>query len=168
MTVSGGKLTTFRLIALDVLKAASQYLPGFDADDFGADIFTPSVIQHPSFLGLPSYLQKRLQGHYGMDANTLLEQANECARDNEFDVIPGALAMWAELRWSARNEAVVHLDDLLLRRTRVGLLVEQGGLIFEQKIKQICCEELKWTDDQWQQERDRYQGIWNKYYSVPA
>ena len=168
VTVSGGKLTTFRLIALDVLKAASQYLPGFDADDFGADIFTPSVIQHPSFLGLPSYLQKRLQGHYGMDANTLLKQANECARDNEFDVIPGALAMWAELRWSARNEAVVHLDDLLLRRTRVGLLVEQGGLIFEQKIKQICCEELKWTDDQWQQERDRYQGIWNKYYSVPA
>jgi glycerol-3-phosphate dehydrogenase len=168
VTVSGGKLTTFRLIALDVLKAASQYLPGFAVEDFGANMFTPSEIKHPSFVKLPSYLQKRLQGHYGMDGDKLLKQAEEVQRDDEFDVIPGALAMWAELRWSARNEAVVHLDDLLLRRTRVGLLVEKGGLIFEDKIKQICCEELKWSDEHWQQERERYQGIWNKYYSIPA
>ena len=76
--------------------------------------------------------------------------------------------MWAELRWSARNEAVMHLDDLLLRRTRIGLLVEKGGLIFEERIKQICCEELNWSDAKWQQELERYQGIWNKYYSIPA
>lgn len=168
VTVSGGKLTTFRLIALDVLNAASQYLPGFDAEDFGANIFTSYDINHPSFIKLPSYLQKRLQGHYGMDSDKLLTQAEQVQQDDEYDVIPGALAMWAELRWSARNEAVVHLDDLLLRRTRVGLLVEKGGLVFEEKIKQICCEELKWSDDHWQQERERYQGIWNKFYSIPA
>ena len=168
VTVSGGKLTTFRLIALDVLNVASQYLPGFDAEDFGANIFTSYEIKHPSFIKLPSYLQKRLQGHYGMDGDKLLSQAEQVQQDDEYDVIPGALAMWAELRWSARNEAVVHLDDLLLRRTRVGLLVEKGGLVFEEKIKQICCEELKWSDDHWQQERERYQGIWNKFYSIPA
>lgn len=164
VTVSGGKLTTFRLIALDVLQAASQYLPKLDARDNGADIFTRSKMSHLLFNKLPSYLQKRLHGHYGMDGDMLLEQA----KGNELDLIPGAQAMWAELRWSASNEAVVHLDDLLLRRTRVGLLVEQGGLIFEDKIKQICTEELGWTDTKWQQELERYQAIWNKYYSIPA
>jgi glycerol-3-phosphate dehydrogenase len=62
----------------------------------------------------------------------------------------------------------VHLDDLLLRRTRIGLLVEQGGLIFEDKIKSICCQELNWTDQHWQIERERYKSIWNKYYSIPV
>ena len=164
MTVSGGKLTTFRLIALDVLEAAEQYLPDFNAKDFGADMFTKFKPTHGLFNSLPGYLKKRLQGHYGMDSDLLLAQAHT----SELDVIPGASAMWAELRWSAKNEAVVHLDDLLLRRTRIGLLVEQGGLIFEDKIKSICCQELNWTDQHWQIERERYKSIWNKYYSIPV
>jgi len=164
VTVSGGKLTTFRLIALDVLAAAAEYLPGFNAKDSGADIFTKSKPQNPLFARLPTYLQKRLQGHYGMDGDALLAQAHY----HEMEVIPGAQAMWAELRWSARNEAVMHLDDLLLRRTRVGLLVERGGLVFEEKIKAICCEELSWSEEQWQQELSRYKTIWNTYYSIPA
>jgi len=99
-----------------------------------------------------------------MDGDALLDQA----KPNELDVIPGARAMWAELRWSAKNEAIVHLDDLLLRRTRLGLLVEQGGLIFEDKIKAICSAELGWTEQKWQQEVSRYREIWNTYYSIPA
>ena len=164
VTVSGGKLTTFRLIALDVLNAAKQYLPGHDFRDSGADMFTKSKPKNTLFSRLPSYLQKRLQGHYGMDGDALLDQA----KPNELDVIPGARAMWAELRWSAKNEAIVHLDDLLLRRTRLGLLVEQGGLIFEDKIKAICSAELGWTEQKWQQEVSRYREIWNTYYSIPA
>ena len=163
VTVSGGKLTTFRLIALDVLQAAKAYLPGFDFRDSGADMFTKSQPKNALFKRLPSYLQKRLKGHYGMDGDALLDQS----KPNELDVIPGARAMWSELRWSAKNEAIVHLDDLLLRRTRLGLLVEQGGLIFEDKIKAICSEELGWTEQQWQQEVSRYKSIWNTYYSVP-
>ena len=41
--------------------------------------------------------------------------------------IPGTETLWAELRWAARAEAVVHLEDLLLRRTRLGLLLRGGG-----------------------------------------
>lgn len=42
---------------------------------------------------------------------------------------------WAELAWAAANEAVVHLDDLLLRRVRVGLLMPQGGLDDIERIR---------------------------------
>ncbi|USE34784.1 glycerol-3-phosphate dehydrogenase/oxidase [Endozoicomonas sp. SCSIO W0465] len=163
VTVSGGKLTTFRLIALDVLKAAEAYLPGVDFSDTGADMFTQYEPASGLFKKLPDYLQKRIRGHYGMDADHLLAQI----RPGEQDVIPGARALWAELRWSAGNEAVVHLDDLLLRRTRLGLLLEQGGLIFADRIEAICREELGWSEQKWQQEVARYQSIWNTFYSIP-
>ncbi len=163
VTVSGGKLTTFRLIALDVLQAAEAYLPGVDFSDSGADMFTQHEPATALLKELPDYLQKRIQGHYGMDSDRLLEQS--CP--DELDVIPGARALWAELRWSAGHEAIVHLDDLLLRRTRLGLLLDNGGLIFEDKIKAICSEALGWSEQKWQQEVARYQSIWNTYYSIP-
>ena len=40
--------------------------------------------------------------------------------------IEGSPVLWSELRWAARAEGVVHLDDLLLRRTRIGLLLPAG------------------------------------------
>lgn len=164
VSVSGGKLTTFRLIALDVLNASKKYLKNWKNGEFSAQIFTHAAPVHNGFDTLPRYLQKRLSGHYGMDVDALLE----CAHSGELEVIPGARAIWAELRWAAANEAVVHLDDLLLRRTRLGLLVEQGGLIYEDKIRAICAEELGWTEQQWAEEKARYQAIWQKHYSVPA
>jgi glycerol-3-phosphate dehydrogenase len=164
VSVSGGKLTTFRLIALDALNTAKKYIKNYNDGEFGAQIFTKHEPTLKQFAALPSYIQKRLKGHYGMDIDALLM----CARDGEMEVIPGARAVWAELRWAAANEAVVHLDDLLLRRTRVGLLIEQGGLIFEDKIRAICAEELGWTEQQWAEEKLRYQSIWDKHYGIPA
>ena len=164
VSVSGGKLTTFRLIALDVLQAAKKYVKKLNGGEFGAQIFTRSAATSDAFAQLPSYVQKRLTGHYGMDVDALLAMA----REDELEVIPGARAIWAELRWAAANEAVVHLDDLLLRRTRLGLLLPQGGMQFEDKIRAVCAEELGWSEQQWAEEKARYQSIWEKHYGVPA
>ena len=80
----------------------------------------------------------------------------------------GFLSLLSNSALVIKNEAIVHLDDLLLRRTRIGLLVEQGCLIYENRIKAICCKELNWTEPQWLVELERYKSIWNKYYSIPA
>ncbi|GGY53908.1 FAD-dependent glycerol-3-phosphate dehydrogenase [Bacterioplanes sanyensis] len=164
VSVSGGKLTTFRLIALDVLNAARPYIQRFPDGEFEQRLFTPA--QAPAdarFRGLPGYLQKRLLGHYGAELSTLLAEA----RDDELELIPGCRCCWAELRYSAGHEAVEHLDDLLLRRTRIGLLVEQGGLIYADRIRRICSEALGWSEARWQQERERYEHIWRSAYSLP-
>ena len=73
-----------------------------------------------------------------------------------------------ELRWIAANESIQHLDDLLLRRTRVGLLLEQGGLEFEQEVKTICEQELGWDSARWQVELERYVNILDTYYRQPT
>ena len=76
-----------------------------------------------------------------------------CIRDRaqpgEWDQIPGTPAVWAELRWAARAEAVVHLDDLLLRRVRVGLWLPGGGVDLLPRVRAIVQPELGWDDERW-------------------
>ena len=61
---------------------------------------------------------------------------------------------------------VVHLDDLLLRRTRVGNLTEAGAEALLEKIRPLCEAKLGWDSARWEQEVSRYQDIWQRYYSV--
>lgn len=162
VTVSGGKLTTFRLIALDVLKALKKYMPDIKYKDNGARIFT-KVEQEPAELEqFDGFWKKRLVGFYGCH----IDRFFDCAEPGELAVIPGTQSLWAQLRYSCRYESVVHLDDLLLRRTRIGLLLANGGSDFKEQIKAICQSELSWADEQWHQEWQRYQDIWHAYYSV--
>jgi hypothetical protein len=62
---------------------------------------------------------------------------------------------------------VVHLDDLLLRRVRLGVQLPQGGAAFLPRIREICQEELGWDDSQWQAEEAAYLARWRKHYSLP-
>ena len=70
-----------------------------------------------------------------------------------------------ELRWAARHEAVVHLQDLLLRRTRLGLLLRSGGVNHLPRIRAICQGELGWDDARWDSEQAAYFALWQQHYS---
>ncbi len=163
VTVSGGKLTTFRLIALDALKAAKIYLKNVDGKDYGKRIFHDAKKQPEDITKLGTYWSRRLNGFYGKD----IEALSECAA-SDWSMVPGSKTFWAQLRFSARCESVVYLDDLLLRRTRVGQFLTQGGIEYQEILKEICQQEMHWSDDQWQQQWARYQKIWMHSYSVPS
>ena len=81
--------------------------------------------------------------------------------------IPGADTRWVELRWAARAEAVVHLDDLLLRRTRVGHLLRDGGAAILPRVRAICAAELGWDDARWSAEEAAYRALWRRCYALP-
>jgi glycerol-3-phosphate dehydrogenase len=85
----------------------------------------------------------------------------------DLESIGGSVALWAELRWAARAEGVVHLDDLLLRRVRLGLLLPQGGLAHMDRIRAIVQPELGWSDEQWEREAAAYADLWRRCYSLP-
>jgi glycerol-3-phosphate dehydrogenase len=104
-----------------------------------------------------------LLGRYGDEAPGLLQQAST----DECRLIEGTRWCLAELRWSCRNEQIVHLDDLLLRRSRLGLLLKDGGTQLFPALKSLCQQELGWNDAQWQAELQRYQDLWRTYYSLP-
>ncbi len=162
ITVSGGKLTTFRLIALDVLKVAKKYLGHIDDQDHGQAIFNMPLQIPDELKKLDKQSARRLLGFYGQDIQLLCEcAAGDWAR------VPGCKTYWAQVYFAARHEQVVNLDDLLLRRTRIGLFLHLGGQDFYQIIKRICQQEMHWDDKRWEAQWQRYQDIWHKYYSVP-
>jgi glycerol-3-phosphate dehydrogenase len=164
LTVTGGKLTTFRLIALDVLKAARSRLPDLPEVDQDLPVLDPVDIALPGAEGLDEIARRRLLGRYGADAPALVA----VAQLGELEPIPGTQTLWAELRWAARAEAVVHLEDLLLRRTRLGLLLPQGGAALLSDIQAICQPELGWETPRWEREVADYMELWQRCYNTPA
>ena len=170
ITVSGGKLTTFRLTALDALKAAEPWLDKNHTaarTDTKTDERVFSSVDTRSLANFDCYDQdwiQRLIGRYGKNAGALLSGASE----QETELISTTQFCLAECRWAAKNESVIHLDDLLLRRTRLGILLKRGAEQLLPELEKICADELGWDKKKWQYEVSRYQNIWQSYYSLPT
>ncbi|MDG2045724.1 MAG: glycerol-3-phosphate dehydrogenase/oxidase [Halioglobus sp.] len=164
ITVSGGKLTTFRLIALDAIKAASKTLGNVEVLESSDCIFKAPGITAAELNVADKHWAQRLIGRYGKHAKTLMAEAP----DTEALTIENTAFCLAECRWAARNESVVHLDDLMLRRTRLGSIVEGGGESLFPAIEKICAQELNWNAEHWNGELARYRDIWRTHYYLPG
>ncbi|MEW6567949.1 MAG: glycerol-3-phosphate dehydrogenase/oxidase [Chloroflexota bacterium] len=164
LTVTGGKLTTFLRMACDALHAVRSRLPVTCHLDDRARVL--EVPPSEGFLAteLDPSTRLRLLGRYGADASALLAAAHP----DELKPIDGCLPLWAELRWAARAEGVVHLEDLLLRRVRLGLTAPCGGLPLLDRIRRLAQAELGWDDDRWQHEAQAYAALWKACYSPPG
>jgi glycerol-3-phosphate dehydrogenase len=172
ITVTGGKLTTYRLIALDALQTAVSDLPPTAAEALQQlDTEAPMLCPAPPLRELPAtptpleeMALRRLAGWYGEKTADLLRTATR----DDLQPISNSPYLWAELRWAARHGQVVHLDDLLLRRVRLGLLLPEGGHRWLPRIRAVCQPELGWEDARWQEEEARYLALWQRHYSLPA
>ncbi|MEW6048864.1 MAG: glycerol-3-phosphate dehydrogenase C-terminal domain-containing protein, partial [Bacillota bacterium] len=112
---------------------------------------------------IPEPARQRLVARYGPDAFDLAR----LARPDEFDPIPGSNVLRVELRWAAAREAVWHLDDLMLRRVRLGVQLPSGGAALLERIRSIVQPELGWDDHRWAAEVHRYTQLWRAAYSLP-
>lgn len=160
VTLAGGKLTTFRPQAIEVLKACAPML-GRTLNDDGAPVFAavpPLVIP-----GLSSYQWRRLAGRHGRALPRLAQLLEELGHDT----VGATDTLWAELALACDTEMVLHLDDLLLRRTRLGLLLRAGGEAFLPAIRQLCQPRLGWDDARWQQEEQLYRALWQRQHGLP-
>jgi glycerol-3-phosphate dehydrogenase len=160
LTVSGGKLTTFRLMAQKALRAVRAVLP--EHPHLGSDerVLDP-MFPESSLCDVPAEFRLRLMGRYGTEACSLVE----AAQPGEMQAIATSPSLWAELRWAARNEGVVHLDDLLARRVRLNINLPGGGMDEMENIRKIVQPELGWDDERWGEETERYRKMWKDQYS---
>jgi glycerol-3-phosphate dehydrogenase len=164
LTVTGGKLTTFRVIALDALKLAATRLPELRGQLTPRPVFAAAAAAPLRYTpNLPPGQAQRLQGRYGADAQALVD----AAQADELTAIPGTETIWAQLRWAARHEDVYKLEDLLLRRSRIGIQLHGGGIDILPRIRSICQPELGWGDERWADEQSAYLALWEAHYSVP-
>jgi glycerol-3-phosphate dehydrogenase len=162
LTVSGGKLTTFRPMARDALQAVRRHLRAA-APDPKAPVLEPLPPEAEALFGLANLTSAqclRLLARYGAGAAPLFAAAVAA----DLTPVGETHYLWAELRQAARAEGVVHLDDLLLRRVRLGLLTPGGGLDQIERIRGLVQLELGWDDVRWQAEVDSYAQLWRTSY----
>lgn len=159
VTLTGGKLTTYRLMANDALAAAAARLGKGQAH---ANVpFTPAS-RLP--WQVPASLRQRLRARYGHQAARVWQDS---APENR-QTVGGSTVYWLELVEACRHEQVQHLDDLLLRRTRLGNILPQGAAAWLPDIAERCLPVLGWSPVRWQSECERYLALIARCYALPG
>ncbi|HLT21208.1 MAG TPA: glycerol-3-phosphate dehydrogenase, partial [Thermomicrobiales bacterium] len=129
LTIWGGKLTGFRLLAEDVLEqlrprfpgmpgrwTAGALLPGGNLHPPGIEQFTTMLTQVYDWL--PPKLARAYARRYGNLAHTVLGNASSLQRHGE-ELAPGLYTR--EVDYLVRHEWARTADDILWRRTKLGL-----------------------------------------------
>ena len=120
VTVVGGKLTTYRRMAEDAVDAT-----GLEAEPCRTrDLPLLGAADRETLAALPG--PARLVRRFGTEARLVLDTAVATTGLGEDELLvpgPGGLTL-AELVFGVTHEGAVDVDDLLDRRTRVGLVPE--------------------------------------------
>jgi glycerol-3-phosphate dehydrogenase len=161
ITITGGKLTTWRRMA----KLAVDRLVERDGRQapcrtheipLGAPV-DPAAL--PRLEGVEEAAYQRLAGRYGHAAERVLETASERGELAQ-PIIPGLPDLLAEAPFSVRHEQALTVGDVLLRRTRLGLLAARelaapdGEVV--RRVAQAMAAERGWDERRVREETDRF------------
>jgi len=163
--IAGGKFTTYRVMARDLIDAAARDLPR---------PVPPSRTDTVPLLGAAGYHEKwagrqrlaetsglpvaeieRLLGRYGScvdDLLRLIRKRPELGRPVEGS--GGYLA--AEIVYACTHEGAVRLEDVLARRTRTAIEVRDRGLAAAPHVAALMAPQLGWHEARASQEVARY------------
>ena len=142
MTVAGGKWTTYRKMAEDVVDRA-VLLGDLDPREcvtkelaiHGADGWDDAAEERRGRLGV-----------YGSDAEAIATLETEPGNAERLhERLPMTIA---EVRWAARNEMARTVDDVLARRTRALLLDARAAVEAAPRVAAVLSEELG-RDPKW-------------------
>jgi glycerol-3-phosphate dehydrogenase len=164
LTVTGGKLTTFRRMAADVVDrlAAAEGWPARSHTanlslGSSGDVASGRAHIRAAAGGFPvdPGLLDGLHHRHGDRAGDVVAFA---AEHGELDpLVPGLPYLRGEVRWAARNELVGRLDDVLQRRLRVSTRHrEAGGADAIRWTADVLAEELGWDPARRRAEIARY------------
>jgi glycerol-3-phosphate dehydrogenase len=152
LLVAGGKYTTYRVMAADVVDQAAHRLPGTrpsrtaDLPLLGADGFAAMwrdradlARRHAMPVGVVEHLLERY-GTLTIDVLGLIEADPLLA--SPLAGAPEYLA--AEVAYAARAEGALHLDDILTRRTRISIETSHRGTESAEHAAEIMGAVLGW------------------------
>jgi glycerol-3-phosphate dehydrogenase len=163
--IAGGKFTTYRVMARDAVDFA------LGAAGAAAKPSVTKAIPLAGAVGLRaaerelhalcegfnwgSPLTDHLLHRYGADIRDIVAI---CETDASMAVPLTAAAAYlrAEIAYAITHEGALHLDDIMLRRTRMGFEYEDHALAALDEVSAIAAAHLGWTARQRQAEVDAY------------
>jgi glycerol-3-phosphate dehydrogenase len=149
VSVTGGKLTTYRKMAEDTVDAV---LARLGESPKSRRCVTKNLRLHgyttatrdPVAMAQP---QAHLTGRYGTDAKGVLALAED-RPELLLPVIDGLPYTGAEMLYAVREEMAQTLDDVLARRTRSMIQRAKPTMAAAHAAARLIAPELGWTDDE--------------------
>ena len=164
VAIAGGKLTTYRVMAKDAVDFAlgSEARTNPSITDevplSGAEGFVAARRRSRTYArryGWPMATVDHLLGRYGSNIDELVELIEE-QPDLAEPLEHAPTYLRAEIAYAARYEMVLHLEDILLHRTRLDYEVSDGGVAALAEILEIVSPLLGWDESRQAREREGY------------
>jgi glycerol-3-phosphate dehydrogenase len=172
--ISGGKYTTYRLMARDavdaVLGAAAATRPSGTADlpITGAaarsdlDALARTLGAEPE---VGEEAARSLVDRYGITARGVVALGRE--RNLLRQLVPGHAYIEAEVAWAVEHELAMSLDDILARRLRLAMALPDRGESIAARVAGIAGDVLGWDDARQTVEAAAYLAEAHREYDVP-
>jgi glycerol-3-phosphate dehydrogenase len=161
LTITGGKLTTFRRMAAQVVDRITQR-DGREAECRTDDIPLGMAARDEDLktsVELPDGATDQLAFRYGHAARAVLDVCEERPELAE-PIVPGHPDLLGEVVIAARREQARSVTDVLLRRTRLGLVAapELRDPEVTLAVARLLGEELGWSESRVTEELERWNG----------
>ncbi|MBD0863808.1 glycerol-3-phosphate dehydrogenase [Gordonia sp. zg691] len=157
VSIAGGKYTTYRVMAADAVDACNDFIPTRVAPSItervpllGADGYFALINQCEHLgrrFGLHPYRIRRLLNRYG----SLIDDVLYYADGDKSLLQPLAAApqyLRVEVVYAAVDEAALHLEDVLARRTRIAIEYSHRGVECADEVADLLAPILDWTTEQ--------------------
>ncbi len=175
ITIAGGKLTTYRKMAAEVVDHAVQYLrlrgerrrykhAETEFDPLPGAVGWPEDDDHDAVANLvfdagkgavDGEVARHLADRYGMRAIEVAELCRD-RRELAARIVKGRPAVHAEIVWGATRELATSVSDIMIRRTQLFYRARDQGAAVTDAVAQRLGETLGWTDTQMKESADAY------------
>jgi glycerol-3-phosphate dehydrogenase len=175
--IGGGKYTTYRVMARDVIDAvlgrdearrrpsdtAERRLVGAADTDALARI-AAELSTIPAVRAVGPETAARLVARHGTEAPAVVALGAEL--DMLRPLVEGRFFLEAEVAWAVRNELALSIDDVLARRTRLAQELPDRGAAIAPRVAEILGGDLGWVVARQRLEVDAYLASARREFSV--
>jgi glycerol-3-phosphate dehydrogenase len=163
VTVTGGKLTTYRKMAQDTVDAVVSRLGESPrrrrcVTKSLALVGSTDRAKDPVMLAQP---QGRLLRRYGTESSAVVALARD-RPELLAPAVPGLPYTGAEIVYAAREEMAYSLDDVLARRTRAAIQRAQASIEAAADVAALLAPELGWDEAEVAQQVARFRAAQEK------
>jgi glycerol-3-phosphate dehydrogenase len=182
ISISGGKLTTYRQMAADAVDLAARRLrQRFDLASTEARTNAIAIsggqtsrAEWDGIAGrisqtenLPLETARHLVETYGSNYTRLIELLREDERLRQ-PLVEGLPHVAAEIVYAARHEMAVTLADAMTRRTRLAMLAGEKSLKCAPAAAVLMARELEWDEAEAERQIAQFTAEFEREFAVPA
>ena len=173
VSIAGGKLTTYRLMAKELVDLAASRLPAARRRRLGPCVTERSLASRVLDIdaevgyfeekGLSTAVARHLVRAYGSDARAVFSLCQKIP-DGLTPIEPNAPYLAGEVVHAVRHESALTVTDVLTRRLRAAIWLPGQGVASAERVSRLMAPELEWTEEERAAQVARYLEVVKRFY----